>query len=64
MWFINVMQSFAGRVLKIALGIWLLVEGSAGASLAGLVMMMGGVVLTVTAIANIPGPGHGHEHRA
>jgi len=64
MWFINFAQSSTGRVLTVALGAWLLVEGSAGASLAGLLMTMGGVVLMVTAIANVPDPGHGHEHRA
>ena len=64
MWFINFMRSPAGCVLKVAIGIWLFVEGSRNASLAGLLMTMGGVVLIVAAIADIPDPGHRPEHRA
>jgi multidrug transporter EmrE-like cation transporter len=53
MWFINVMQSAAGRTAKVLFGLWLFAEGAALVSLGGLVMMMVGVVLIVTALARI-----------
>ena len=53
MWLISILRSPPGRVLKAALGAWLLIQGLLMATLAGLVMMMSGVVLVVTALANV-----------
>jgi hypothetical protein len=51
--FIHAAQSSVGRVVQGALGGWLLVEGAAQGSLAGLVMMMTGVLLAVTGLAGL-----------
>ncbi len=51
--FIHAAQSSVGRVLQAAAGGWLLVEGAELSSLAGLVMMMAGVILAVTGFAGI-----------
>jgi hypothetical protein len=51
--FIHAAQSSVGRVVQGALGGWLLVEGAAQSSLAGLVMMMTGVLLAVTGLAGL-----------
>ena len=53
MWLITVLCSPPGRVLKAALGAWLLVQGLLMATFTGLVMAMCGVVLVVTALANV-----------
>jgi uncharacterized membrane protein len=49
----NVLCSKAGRVLKVAAGVWLLAEGIALATLGGLVMTMAGVFLIVTGLAGV-----------
>jgi uncharacterized membrane protein len=51
--FIHAAQSSVGRIVQGALGAWLLIEGTAQSSLAGLVMMMTGVVLAVTGLAGL-----------
>ena len=50
---VSLLCSRAGRILKVALGVWLLAEGMTLATLGGLVMMMSGVFLTVTGLAGI-----------
>jgi hypothetical protein len=56
--FIHAAQSTVGRVLQGALGGCLLIEGAAQGSLAGLVMMMTGVLFAVTGFAGIGGSEH------
>ena len=51
--FIHAAQSSVGRVVQGALGGSLLIEGAAQGSLAGLVMMMTGVLLAVTGLAGL-----------
>ena len=47
------LKSTAGRVLRGAAGLWLVVYGLTHASLLGLVLMMVGIVPLVTAVAGI-----------
>ena len=47
------MRSTAGRLVKVAVGVWLMVYGVTHASLFGLVLMMVGVVPLVTGAAGI-----------
>ena len=51
MWFVIVVCARAGRVLKVVIGAWLLMEGMTRATLGGLVMTMTGIVLAVTGLA-------------
>jgi hypothetical protein len=53
MWFVRFMRSMPGRVLWVALGLWLIVYGATHASLFGLVLMMAGMVPAVTGLADI-----------
>ena len=53
MWFVTVVCSRAGRVLKAVIGVWLLMEGMTRATLGGLVMTMTGVALAVTGLAGV-----------
>lgn len=53
MWVVSFMRSAPGRVLRVALGLWLIAYGATHPSLAGLVLMMVGVVPVVTAVAGI-----------
>ena len=57
-------RSPAARVLQGLIGLWLLIEGSHIATLSGLLMMMAGVVVAVTAAGNAADSGHRREHRA
>ena len=50
---VSFLCSRAGRILKVAVGVWLLAEGMTLATLGGLVMMMAGVFLTVNGVAGI-----------
>ena len=63
MWAIRFMQSFVGRVLNVAAGAWLLFEGSADATLGGLITRMAGVVLMVTAFGHLTDESRRREHR-
>ena len=53
MWVVRFMRSVPGRVLRVALGFWLISYGLTHASLLGLVLMMVGIVPAVTALAGI-----------
>ena len=50
---VHLLRSNAGRLLKVAIGVWLLAAGTTVATLGGLVMMMAGVFLAVTGLAGI-----------
>ena len=50
---VHFLRCKAGRLLKVAVGVWLLAEGVTFATLGGLVMMMAGVFLAVTGLAGI-----------
>lgn len=50
---INFLRSIPGRMLKVGFGLALFTEGTALATLEGLVMMMAGVVLVVTGVAGV-----------
>ena len=50
---VSLLCSQAGRILKVAVGVWLLAEGMTLAALGGLVMMVAGIFLTVTGLAGI-----------
>ena len=50
---IRFLTSMPGRILKVAIGFWLIVYGGQQASMWGLVLMMIGVVPAVTGIAGI-----------
>jgi hypothetical protein len=47
------MRSVPGRVLRVAIGLWLIAYGFTTASLFGLVLMMAGMVPAVTGLAGI-----------
>ena len=51
--FIGFMRSVPGCLLRVALGVWLIGLGATHPSLFGLVLMMVGVVPTVTGFAGI-----------
>ena len=51
--FIGFMRSMPGRLLRVALGVWLIGFGATHPSLFGLVLMMVGVVPIVTGFAGI-----------
>ena len=51
--FIGFMRSVPGRLLRVALGVWLVGFGATHPSLFGLVLMMVGVVPIVTGLAGI-----------
>lgn len=53
MWFIRFMRSVPGRLLRVALGVWLIAFGATHPSLLGLVLMMVGMVPAVTGFAGI-----------
>jgi hypothetical protein len=53
MCFIRFMQSVPGRLLRVALGVWLIAFGATHVSLLGLVLMMVGIVPAVTGFAGI-----------
>ena len=53
MWFVRFMRSVPGRVLRVAVGLWLIAYGATHASLVGLVLMMVGMVPAVTGLAGI-----------
>lgn len=53
MWFIRFMRSVSGRLLRVALGVWLIAFGATHESLFGLVLMMAGTVPAVTGLAGI-----------
>ena len=53
MWFVNIMKTAAARPLQILVGVVLVTYGGGERSLAGLVLMMVGVVIAVTALAAI-----------
>jgi hypothetical protein len=53
MWFIAIMKTRTARTVKVIIGALLFVYGSVQYSLAGLLMMMAGIVLVVTALAGI-----------
>jgi hypothetical protein len=53
MWFIDIMRSPRGRAIKVLVGALLFGQGAAQQSLGGLVMMMTGIVLAITALAGI-----------
>jgi hypothetical protein len=48
---VSLLCSRAGRILNVAVGVWLLGEGMTLATFGGLVMMMAGVFLTVNGVA-------------
>jgi hypothetical protein len=50
---VALLNSCAGRVFKVVLGAWLLIEGALLVTLGGLVMMTAGVVLVATAVAGV-----------
>lgn len=50
---VHFLRSNAGRLLKVAAGVWLLAAGMTVATLGGLVMMMTGVFVAVTGLAGI-----------
>ena len=50
---IRFMKSAPGRIIKVAIGFWLIAFGGQQASMWGLVLMMVGVVPAVTGIAGI-----------
>ena len=51
--FIRFMQSPAGRITRVVLGVWLMLYGALSGTLFGLVLMMVGMVPAVTGIAGI-----------
>ena len=53
MWVVRFLRSAAGRVLRVAVGLSLVIYGSIDGSLIGLVLMMLGVVPAVTGVADI-----------
>jgi hypothetical protein len=53
MWFVNIMKTGVARTLQFLVGVVLVTYGGAERSLAGLVLMMVGVVIAVTALAAI-----------
>ena len=53
MWFMRFMKSVPGRLLRVALGVWLIGFGATHPSLLGLVSMMVGMVPAVTGFAGI-----------
>lgn len=53
---IHAMQSPVGRVLETPFGGWLLLEGVALNSAAGIVLMIAGLVLVVAGVAGLGGP--------
>ena len=53
MWVVRFLRSMPGRVLRVALGLWLIAYGTTHASLLGLVLMMVGIVPAVTGVAGI-----------
>jgi hypothetical protein len=53
MWFVNIMKTRTARTLKVIIGALLFVFGSVQYSLAGLLQMMAGIVLVITALAGI-----------
>ena len=53
MWFITFLGSAAGRAVSIALGAWLLVQGTLLPTLGGIVMTMAGVLLVVIGAAGV-----------
>ena len=50
---IRFLRSRPGRVVKVAVGLWLLVYGATQSSLLGLLLMMAGIVPLVTGLAGI-----------
>ena len=52
-WGVRFLRSTAGRVLRVAVGLSLVIYGSAQWSLVGLVLMMLGMVPAVTGVAGI-----------
>jgi hypothetical protein len=57
-------HSLAARALQGLIGLWLLIEGSHIATLPGLLMMMVGIVVVVTAASNVADSRHRREHRS
>jgi Protein of unknown function (DUF2892) len=51
MWLVNFLNSIPGRIAKVVLGVWLLVQGTSLGTLGGLIMMMAGIVLAITGLA-------------
>ena len=50
---VSLLCSRAGRILNVAVGVWMLAEGMTSATLGGLVMTMAGVFLTVNGVAGV-----------
>ena len=63
MWFTRFVESMPGRLLRVALGLWLIGYGATHPSLVGLVLMMVGMVPTVTGLADICLCGGFRTHR-
>lgn len=53
MWLIRFMRSTPGRITKAVIGVWLMLLGALSGTLAGLVLVMVGIVPAVTGIAGI-----------
>ena len=53
MWFVNLLCSRAGRVLRVVVGTGLLMQGMSRPTLEGLMMTMAGVVIAITGVAGI-----------
>jgi hypothetical protein len=50
---VTIVCSRTGRVLKVVIGTWLLIEGMTRATLSGLVMTMTGIVFVVIGLAGV-----------
>jgi hypothetical protein len=53
MWFVDLLCSRAGRVLRVVGGTWLLMQGMSRPTLEGLMMTMAGIVIAVTGLAGV-----------
>jgi hypothetical protein len=53
MWFIKFLGSAVGRIVSMAVGTWLLVQGTTMSTLTGVMMVMTGVVLTMLGLTGI-----------